>query len=131
PLSRGPILDLGCGAGHLVSALTKRIPKGLIVGLDLNYTLLYLARRFLAPGALLVCADASARLPFCDGAFEAVLSADVFQYLPDLTITAAELLRVTRGPILLSHLWTPEPSRPAGRPPGQYLDLFAARKPWL
>jgi SAM-dependent methyltransferase len=125
PLSRGPVLDLGCGAGHLVSALAKRIPKGLIVGLDLNYTLLYLARRFLAPDALLVCADASARLPFCDGAFEAAISADVFQYLPDLTTTAAELLRVTRGPILLSHLWTKD------RPPDRYLELFAARKPWV
>jgi len=125
PLARGPVLDLGCGAGHLVSALAKRIPKGLIVGLDLNYALLYLARRFLAPDALLVCADAAARLPFCDGAFEASISADVFQYLPDLTTTAAELIRVTRGPILLSHLWTKT------RTPEHYLALFAERKPWL
>ncbi len=125
PLSRGPVLDLGCGAGHLVTALAKRLPKGLVVGLDLHYSLLYLARRFLAPDALLVCADAAARLPFCDGAFEASISADVFQYLPDLTTTAAELIRVTRGPILLSHLWTKT------RTPQQYLELFAARKPWL
>jgi SAM-dependent methyltransferase len=131
PLARGPVLDLGCGAGHLVSALAKRIPKGLIAGLDLNYTLLYLARRFLAPDALLVCADAAARLPFCDGAFEGAVSADVFQYLPDLAATAAELLRVTRGPILLSHLWTPAPDRPRGLPPDRYRELFASKTPWL
>ena len=52
-------------------------------GLDLNFTLLYLARRFVAPTALYVCADASGRLPFRDGAFEASLCADTFKYLAD------------------------------------------------
>ena len=83
PLTRGPVLDLGCGAGHGIHALLRRIPKALVVGLDLNYSLLYLAKRFVAPQALLVCADASTRLPFLEGAFEAAYSADTFQYLSD------------------------------------------------
>jgi SAM-dependent methyltransferase len=104
PLSRGPVLDLGCGAGHTLHALFRRIPRSMVVGLDLNFTLLYLARRFVAPSALYVCADASERLPFRDGAFESALSADTFQYLADRATAASELLRVTRGPIVLSHL---------------------------
>jgi SAM-dependent methyltransferase len=128
PLSKGPVLDLGCGAGHLLRALAARIPEGLIAGLDLNFNLLYLARRFLAPRAILVCADASLPLPFVDGAFEAAVSADVFQYLPNLDRTAGELLRVTQGPLLLSHLWTPSSESPGGFPPERYLELFASRK---
>jgi SAM-dependent methyltransferase len=128
PLANGPVLDLGCGAGHLLRALAARFPKGLIVGVDLNFNLLYLARRFLVPQALLVCADASLPLPFFDGAFEASVCTDVFQYLPDPALSAAELLRVTRGPIVLSHLWTPSSRSPGGFPPERYRAFFSARK---
>lgn len=134
PLRSGPVLDLGCGAGHLLDALSRRIPKGLFVGLDLHFTLLYLAKRFVAPSALLVCADGSGRLPFRDAAFEASICADTFNYLPDRTKTASELLRVTRGPLLLSRLADPSfRGRGAFEPmePDAYLGLFAARSPRL
>jgi SAM-dependent methyltransferase len=107
PLSRGPVLDLACGAGHLIHALLRQLPKSVVVGLDLNFTLLYLAKRFVAPGALLVCADASRRLPFLDGVFESAVGADAFQYLADPAGTAGELLRVTRGSIVLPHFFDP------------------------
>ncbi|MBV8879170.1 MAG: methyltransferase domain-containing protein [Planctomycetaceae bacterium] len=134
PLQRGPVLDLGCGAGHLAEALFRRIPRSVVVGVDFNFTLLYLARRFVAPSALFVCADGSGRLPFLDGVFEAALCADAFNYLPDRRRAAKELLRVTRGPLLLSRLADPafrgkgafEPLEPAA-----YIDLFAARSPQL
>ena len=134
PLSRGPILDLGCGAGHLTEAVFRRVPKSLVVGLDHNFTLLYLARRFVAPSALYVCADGSARLPFRDGAFEAAVSSDAFKYLPDRAGAARELLRVTRGPLLISHLGHPsvrEPGTPEPLAPAAYLDFFAPRAPRL
>jgi len=134
PLSQGPVLDLGCGAGHLSYALSRRIPRGMVVGLDLSFTLLYLARRFVLPTGLFVCADASAPLPFRDGAFEAALCADTFNYLPDREATARELLRVVKGPLLLSRLADPsfrgrgslEPLEPAA-----YLSMFASRGPRL
>lgn len=134
PLTQGPILDLGCGAGHLVSALFRRIPRAMIVGLDLNFALLYLARRFLAPSALFVCADASRRLPFRDGAFEAAICADTFVYLPDRAAAAQELLRTVRGPLLLSRLADPSFRARGGQAPlepGEYLEMFAARAPRL
>lgn len=134
PLDRGPVLDLGCGAGHLEVALSRRIPRGIFVGLDLNFTLLYLARRFLSPSSLFVCADASAPLPFRDGAFEAATCSNTFNYLPDRPATARELLRVTRGPILLSHLDDPSfHGRGAQTPlgPEAYLGMFAGRSPRL
>jgi len=134
PLSRGPVLDLGCGAGHMIHALFRRIPRSVVVGLDLNFTLLYLAKRFVAPSALYVCADASAPLPFRDAVFEAALCADTFNYLPDRATAARELLRVARGPLLLSRLADPSfRGRGAFEPlePDDYLSLFAARDPRL
>jgi SAM-dependent methyltransferase len=129
PLSRGPLLDLGCGAGHGIHAMFRRVPRSLAVGVDVNFTLLYLAKRFVAPAALFVCADVSARLPFRDGAFEAALSADTFQYLPHGAATALELLRVTRGPVLLSHFY--RPADPATFDAGEALKVFADRSPRL
>lgn len=134
PLTRGPVLDLGCGAGHMVHALFRRIPKSVVAGLDLNFTLLYLAKRFVAPGALYVCADASGRLPFRDGAFEAALCADTFKYLADRAGAARELLRVTRGPIVLSHFVDPTfqgAGLPAPLDPQACLEMFSARAPRL
>jgi SAM-dependent methyltransferase len=134
PLSRGPVLDLGCGAGHMVHALFRRIPKSMVVGLDLNFTLLYLAKRFVAPSGLYVCADASGRLPFLDGAFEASLCADTFKYLADRSTAAGELLRVTRGPVVVSHFYDPSfqgEGVPAPLEPDACAALFAARSPRL
>jgi len=134
PLTHGPVLDLGCGAGHLSSALSKRIPRGMIVGLDFNFTLVYLAKRFVAPSALFVCADASARLPFRDGAFEAALCSDTFNYLPDRAGAAQELMRTVRGPLLLSRLADPSFRARGGQAPlepAAYLSMFAARSPRL
>jgi hypothetical protein len=104
------------------------------VGIDFSFPLLYLARRFVAPDASYVCADASARLPFRDGAFEAAVCSDTFIYLPDRARTASELLRVSRGPLLLSHLADPSfRGRGAFEPlkPEQYLAMFARRAPRL
>jgi SAM-dependent methyltransferase len=131
PLSRGPILDLGCGAGHGLHALSRRIPRSMAVGLDLNFALLYLAKRFVAPGALFVCADSSRRLPFLDGAFESAVGADVFQYLADPAGAMKELLRVTRGPIVLPHFYDPALNPGALRYLEPCVEALAPRSPRL
>lgn len=134
PLTRGPLLDLGCGAGHLLYALSRRTSKVMAVGLDLHYSLLYLAKRYIAPDALLVCADASKRLPFVDRAFEASVCADTFKYLADRTVAARELLRVTRGPVVLSHFYDPSfKGEGVAEPlvPDAAKALFAERSPRL
>jgi len=98
----GPALDVGCGAGHLEAAC----PGRPLVGLDRNFPQLYLARRFVHPQGLFVCADACRPFPFPDGAFAATFSMDVFQYLRERERAAAEMDRVTRrdGQVILSHL---------------------------
>jgi SAM-dependent methyltransferase/uncharacterized protein YbaR (Trm112 family) len=131
---QGPVLDLGCGAGHVQFALSKRLPPGEIVGLDISFTLLYLARRFVAPGRHFVCADGSSRLPFRDGVFETAVCVDAFRYLPDRDLAAGELQRVARGPLLLSHLSDPAFHGRGEQPslePSRYLEMFSARQPRL
>lgn len=134
PLAKGPVLDLGCGAGHLARALGKRVGEAQVVGLDASFPLVWLARRFVAPGASFVCADGAARLPFRDGAFEAAYCADAFNYLPDRAGAARELARVARGPLLLPRLADPGfagRGAQAPLPPEDYRRLFEGRAPRL
>jgi SAM-dependent methyltransferase len=125
----GPVLDLGCGAGHLAAACPGRV----VVGLDASFPLLYLARRFVHPSGLFVCADACRPLPFAEGAFAAAFSMDVFQYLPARDRTAVEMDRVTRadGRVILSHLrdrLEHSPHEAPSLPPRAYADFFASRE---
>jgi SAM-dependent methyltransferase len=125
----GLALDVGCGAGHMEAAPADRP----LVGLDFNFALLYLARRYVAPTGRFVCADACRRLPFDDAAFQVSLSMDVFQYLPGREAAAAQMDRVTsgQGSVILSHLRGRGP-RPeieqAPLPPRAYADFFPKRR---
>lgn len=134
PSTEGPVLDLCCGTGHVARALFRKLPDAAVVGLDLNFALLFLARRFVVPEATLVCADATGRLPFRDGAFAAAVCVDAFYFLRDRARAAAELLRVTRGPILVAHLQDPVFQGPSVQPPlsaAEVLRLFRGRSPRL
>ena len=126
----GPALDVGCGAGHLEAACADRA----VIGMDRNFPLLYLARRFVHPSGLFVCADACRPLPFADGAFAASFSMDVFQYLPERERAAGEMDRVTRrdGQVILSHLRNPRPDavhEVPPLPPDAYARMLASRAP--
>jgi hypothetical protein len=62
------------------------------------------------------------------------LSADMFQFLTNGRSVARELLRVTRGPILLSHFYPPEGrsgSGSSGLDGPSALEIFAERGPRL
>lgn len=71
------ILDLGCGTGHLVQALTRQYPSSRVTGLDIDRDILSLAHRRLerrlAGTGVLVCGSADA-LPFADATMDAALS---------------------------------------------------------
>ncbi len=86
-----PILDIGSGDGHFGSVL---FPEGAEVGLDPGVADLSEAR---ARGVyrLLVGAD-SGRMPFPDAAFASVVSNCVFEHIPDIDRTIAEIARVMR-----------------------------------
>lgn len=86
-----PILDIGSGDGHFGSVLFS---DGAEVGLDLGIPDLAEARTR-GVYRLLVGADSSA-MPFAAGHFASVVSNCVFEHIPDIDRTIAEIARVLR-----------------------------------
>lgn len=96
--ARPRILDIGGGRSGLAWLL---YPDADVVSVDIDPAL---AGQGPAAGrSTFVCADAL-RLPFADGAFDAVTLFDVLEHIPDDKRAAAEALRVTRpgGVVLVS-----------------------------
>lgn len=133
----GPILDLGCGAGHYARTFLQTRLGSPVVGMDDKFVLLYLARRFIAPEGAFVCASAERPLPFGGERVATAFCADAFFDIEAQGNCARELMRVVApdGVILLPHLHNPAvPSPYAGQhplPPGLYRELFAPLSPRL
>ena len=100
------VLDAGCGGGLVARELAAA--GATVVGLDRSLGSLGVARRAVGrrgPGnpkgvprsigaAFLPAQGRLERLPFADGAFGAVVAADVLEHVPDLPAAVAELTRV-------------------------------------
>ena len=86
-----PVLDVGCGDGHFASVL---FPEGTDVGLDPGIPDLAEARRR-GVYRLTVAAD-SGVMPFASASFGSVLSNCVFEHIPAIERTIAEIARVLR-----------------------------------
>lgn len=106
-LSGRPLLDLGCGDGQTLSALTE--PDGLRVGVDRSLEALRGARRMAVP---LLGAEAAA-LPFASATFAVVLAADLFHHVDDESLGRAlrEIRRVLRPGGRLVAWWYHSPGR--------------------
>lgn len=88
----GPVLDLGCGVGHLTWWLDQRFGDGRTVGVDLSLFELWAAAG-IAGGGRFVCADAAA-LPLATACFGLVLSSDMLSFVPGKWAAAREAARV-------------------------------------
>jgi SAM-dependent methyltransferase len=88
------VLDVGCGTGLLAARLRRELRGVRIVGCDFSAGMLAQARRHDARAAW-VRGDAG-RLPFRDGAFDAIVSTEAFHWFPDPHAALRELARVLR-----------------------------------
>ncbi len=97
------VFELACGAGHYLREFARFAP--LVAGADIVFAKLWLARRYLAPAARLLCFDAAAPWPLAGGFAELVFCHDAFYFLPDKPHVAAEMLRVAGpgGRVLVGH----------------------------
>jgi ubiquinone/menaquinone biosynthesis C-methylase UbiE len=95
PTGPGPILDLACGFGHLVHYWRHAHPRQTVVGLDRNFFQLYVARKYVAPGAEFVCSEADGRLPFSSEVFSGVFCSDAFHCFLRRLQCVEEMKRVT------------------------------------
>lgn len=101
----GPVLDLCCGCGHLSRHLTE-VAEGPVVGLDERFIWVWLAKRFLAPGAHFICTDVNFPLPFSTNRFKTVLCSDALFDVRNMQGIARETLRVVspEGKVFVTRL---------------------------
>ncbi len=123
----GRVFELACGPGHFLAAFARAGAE--VAGADLVFSKLWLARRFLAPGARLACFDAGAPWPLAGSAFPTVFCHDALYFLPEKAHVAAEALRVAgpSGRVLVGHAHNRlVDNLSAGAPlaPGEYAALF-------
>lgn len=101
PTSAKKVFELCCGIGHYLREFDLRAIES--TGADVVFSKLWLARKFVAPRAKLVCLDANFDFPFADKTFDAAFCHDAFYFLPQKERVAAELKRATRNAILIGH----------------------------
>ena len=97
----GRVLEVACGAGHFLRAFAPHANE--VVGGDIVFAKLWLARHFVAPEAELVCFDAGAAWPFEDRAADLLFCHDAFYFFADKTLAAAEMMRVSPR-VLVGHV---------------------------
>ena len=129
--NQGPLLDLGCSVGRVTYELGMAAPQQLVLGVDLNFTMLRFARSLQndglatyprkrvgvvydrhtikfpqavqAPNVDFWACDACA-LPFQDGRFGQVMSLNVLDCVPSPTLHLTEILRLLKwnGPAFVA-----------------------------
>ncbi len=95
------VLEIACGAGHFLRAFTGHAAE--VVGGDLVFAKLWLARHWVAPSATLVCFDAAVSWPFESRSADLLFCHDAFYFLPEKQYVAAEMLRVATR-VLVGHM---------------------------
>jgi arsenite methyltransferase len=92
------IIDVGCGPGFYVAELLEEMgSEGSVLGIDLSEAMLALAARRCErhENASFARADASS-LPAADASFDAALSVQVMEHVPDVGAALEEIRRVLR-----------------------------------
>ena len=92
------IVDVGCGPGFYVAELLEEVgSEGSVLGIDPAEAMLALAAKRCEghSNASFAQADASS-LPTADASYDAVLSVQVMEYVPDVGAALEEIRRVLR-----------------------------------
>ncbi len=89
------LLDVGCGTGALLHALSRSFPARQLAGIDPSPEMLSVARQKLGASVDLQVAWAEA-IPYPDDLFDVVASCSVFHYLRQPMVALKEMVRVLR-----------------------------------
>ncbi len=120
-----PVVEVACGVGHFLRELDQR-GVGPLVGVDVVFSKLWLAQRFVCPSATYVCADVTAGLPPLDLPAPAyVLCVDALYFLRDKEAAVAAL-RALGDVLVVGHAHTPVEVHSSGEPltPAAYAALL-------
>ena len=90
------VLDLGSGPGFLTSSIAQKIGlTGVVCGIDVSEPMIELARGYCAEQPWVDFSQADIiNLPFPDNSFDAAISVQVLEYVPDVEGALAEMYRV-------------------------------------
>lgn len=95
------ILDAGCGEGLNADLLEKRLPNAVITLLDESASALEYARSVCSGRCDFRCGSVTG-LPFGDREFDLVICTEVLEHLEKPETALDELLRVSKGFVLIS-----------------------------
>lgn len=93
--SESNYLDIGCGNGYTVRWAAEACPQGRAVGLDVSTQMISRARALseeLENASFIQSAFPTPEL--ISGSFDAILSMEVFYYLPDLAAGLSDVTRI-------------------------------------
>jgi arsenite methyltransferase len=92
------VLDIGSGPGLLADEMAAAVgPTGSVCGIDTSEPMLDMSRKRCATRTWVEFRQADAtRLPYPDGSFDAAVSTQVYEYVPDIPAAFAELHRILR-----------------------------------
>lgn len=115
------VLEIGCGDGGGAGIFARLFRPGLYHGLDVDPAMVKVAagrraKSALGRFALFVQGDAE-RLPYRDGAFDAVVNFGIIHHLPDWRRGVAEVARVLRpgGTFYFEEIYPPLYANPVFR----------------
>jgi len=90
------VVELGCGGGLMAEEYARR--GAHVVGIDRSVPTLRAAQRHAASGGFVIqyVGSLAEGLPFADGAFDAVVTADTLEHVDDLEQVVSEAARVLK-----------------------------------
>ncbi len=92
-----PVLDIACGIGNLEHYFSCRSDPAPVIGLDMNFYHLWIARHWMAPAGHYVCANASDALPFADASFSSTVCSDAYHLIRNHDNLLREIERCAPG----------------------------------
>lgn len=93
---KGKLLDISCGTGELLKALSKKFQHISFTGLDLSKEMLTVAQRKLPKSVVLKVGDVH-NLPFHSGMFDFTVNTEAFHHYYDQQKALSEMVRVTKS----------------------------------
>ena len=133
PASDASVLALGFGPGVGVAELAKRLPRGVVGGVDPSAAMLQQARRrnlsSVECGQVTLKRGTADSIPWPDGTFTGALAVNSIQLWDPLDASAREVVRVLapRGRLVaITHVWAIEKRLPLEQWASAVVELLAA-----